>query len=149
MAKWRCRRSSNRRQRTRPGEQPVKNAPQPLRFLGVALLGIGALAWIELHEVMDLAKKWPRSSQLPHQPLDHASLGGTVLRPQLAGLLGEIEQDRSRLHEMEAVVSVNDGGDLVVRRDLEKVGLELLAFGDVDLGEPDRAALLPVGVVHV
>src|SRR5262245_23532944 len=64
---------------------------------------------------------------------------------------------RSRLHEMEAVVSVDDGGDLVVRRDLEKVGLELLAFGDVDwvssigqldLFEHDRH-LLPVGVVHV
>jgi hypothetical protein len=42
---------------------------------------------------------------------------------------------------MESIVAVDDGRDLVVGRDLEKVGLELFAFGDVDwvspIGQPD------------
>src|SRR6187431_1011915 len=93
MAKWRCRRSSNRRQRTRPRRAAGRERPKA-----------ASLPW----------RSAPRR---------------------------EIEQDRSRLHEMESIVAVDDGRDLVVGRDLEKVGLELFAFGDVDwvspIGQPD------------
>src|SRR5262249_44312834 len=75
-----------------------------------------------------------------------------VLRPELARLFGEVEQDCARLHEMQPVLCVDDGRDLVVRRYSQEGGIELLVFQDIegvstvgqtDLLEHDRD-LLPV-----
>src|SRR5262249_49126263 len=66
------------------------------------------------------------------QPFGHAVALELVGRQQLAGLLGEIEQDRARLHQAEIVVAIDDRRNAVVRADLEKLGLELLILADVD-----------------
>jgi len=58
------------------------------------------------------------------------------MRPKLAGLLGEIKQDRSGLHEPKSVVGIDDRRDLVVGRDGEKVGMELVVLADVDRVHP-------------
>src|SRR5262249_29227016 len=71
-------------------------------------------------------------AHLPHQPFGDAVALELVGRQELAGLLGEIEQDRARLHQAEIVVAIDDRRDAVVRADLEELGLELLVLADVD-----------------
>jgi hypothetical protein len=110
----------------------VEHAVEPLRLLEVALLGVGRLALVVLHEVVHLPEHRADAAHLPHQPLGHAVALELVGRQQLAGLLGEVEQDRARLHQAEIVVAIDDRRDAVVRADLEELGLELLVLADVD-----------------
>src|SRR4051794_27948409 len=74
-------------------EPPVEHGPEPLGLARIALLRVGARARIEFQEMVNLTKDRPRPAHLPHQPLDHAPFGWKILRPQLARLLGEIEQN--------------------------------------------------------
>ena len=71
----------------------------------------------------------------------HAVAAFAFLRHQLAGLVGEIDQDRAGLEQRHAVVAVDDGGDAVVRADLQELRLELLVLVDVDrmrrVGQPE------------
>jgi hypothetical protein len=58
-------------------------------------------------------------------------------RHELAGLLGEVHQDRARLENRDRLAAalrilVDDGRNAVVGRDGEKLRLELLALADVD-----------------
>ncbi len=81
---------------------------------------------------MHLADHRADAAHLPHQPFHRLPVRRRLLGPELAGLLGEIHQDRARLEQRSAVVAVDDGGDAVVGADLEEIGLELLVLGDVD-----------------
>ena len=84
------------------------------------------------HEVMHLAEHRAGTAHLPHQPLDDAIARVARFRQQLAGLVGEIDQDHARLHQRDVVLAVDDRRDSIVWRDLQKVGCELLVFRDVD-----------------
>ena len=55
-----------------------------------------------------------------------------MLRHQLASLIGEVDEDRARLHQCHLGVAVDDGRDAVVGADLEEFRLELLVLADVD-----------------
>ena len=50
---------------------------------------------------------------------------------ELAGLGGEILQDRARLHQADACLVISDGRDLPVGRDTEELRLMLFARADV------------------
>ena len=82
--------------------------------------------------MVHLADHRPDAAHLPHQPLHDEPVAVLVLGYELAGLVGEIEQDGAGLEQRAAVVAVDDRGDAVVGADLQEVGLELLVLGDVD-----------------
>src|SRR6266536_5975736 len=114
------------------GEPAVEHAVEPVRLLEKALLGVGGLALVVFHEMVDLAEHRTGSSHLPHQPLERAIAWLTRLRQELSGLLREIDHERRRFHQPHARIVVDDGGDAIVRADLQEVGLELLVLADVD-----------------
>src|SRR4029077_5588860 len=64
--------------------------------------------------------------------LDDAVTAFTRFRHQLAGLVGEIDQDGARFHQRNIGVAVDDRRDTVVWCDLEKVRCELFVFGNID-----------------
>src|SRR5205085_2766347 len=74
-------------------------------------------------------------------------------RIELARLFAEIHEDGARFEHALAIVTIDDRRDFAIRRNLEKIGGELLVLADVDrvnrIGEPhllkrDRN-LTPVG----
>jgi hypothetical protein len=54
------------------------------------------------------------------------------LRQQLAGLVGEIDEDCTRLHQACTVFAVDDRRNAIVGADLQEFRLELLVLTDVD-----------------
>ncbi len=83
-----------------------------------------------------MAKKpsWPRTrpdaADLPVEPLERPVAFGAVTGEQAAGLLGEIDEDRPALEDRQRAAGafgVDNGGNLVVGRDLEKGRVVLLA----------------------
>src|SRR5262249_56541054 len=56
----------------------------------------------------------------------------TLLRHELSGLVREVDHERGRFHQADAGVAVDDGGNAVVRTDLQELRLELLVLADVD-----------------
>src|SRR4051794_13382296 len=122
------------------GEPAVEHAIEPVRLLQVALFRVGSLALVVFHEVMDLAEHRPRAAHLPHQPFDAAVAPLALGREQLAGLVGEIDENCARLHQRLTTVVIDDRGDAIVRRDFQKLRFELFVFSDVDrmrrVGEP-------------
>jgi hypothetical protein len=66
-----------------------------------------------------------------HQPGQHLpAIGRGIGRQELAGLLGEVEQDRVAVEHDHAVIV--DRRHLGVRIDLEKLRLELVALAGID-----------------
>src|SRR5713101_5140976 len=95
--------------------------------------------------MVDLAGHRPEPAHLPHQPFEHRHLAPHVaLRPELAGLLAEINEDRAGFENADRrtarAVAVDDRRDPVVGADLEEIGLELLALADIHrlyrIGQP-------------
>src|SRR4051794_11202977 len=127
-------------------ETLVEDAVKPVRFLRVALEAVtSVLLLLDLEEVMHLSRHRPEPAHLPHQPFQHRHLLSQIaLRPELAGLLAEINQDRARFENADRLparpVAVEDRRDPVVRADLQEFRLELLTLGDVDrhhlVGQP-------------
>ena len=89
--------------------------------------------------MVDLPRTRPESTHLEHQPLQNRNAFHQIFREELAGLLAQIQQNRARFEHTDGpairAVGVDDGGDLVVRTDLQEFGFELLIFGDID--DPD------------
>src|SRR5581483_2658757 len=87
-------------------------------------------------EVTGLAEIRADAAYLHEKPLQHFVLLRLVLRQELAGLAGEINQDRPGFENRQRLaaqtVPVDDRGDFVVRTDLEKFRFELVAPLDVD-----------------
>ncbi|MNR16710.1 hypothetical protein D3C85_1333290 [compost metagenome] len=77
------------------------------------------------------------AAHLPEQPLQALLAATRVLRDETAGLLGEIEQDGAGLEQRQRRAAicrlvVDNGGDAIVRRDLQEVRLELFVLADID-----------------
>jgi hypothetical protein len=75
--------------------------------------------------------------------LQRLDAGAQVGRQQAPRLLGEIEEDRAGLEDGQGAAAcrglmVDDRRDLVVGRDREKRGRELLAGGETDRDDPVR-----------
>src|SRR6516165_104438 len=113
-------------------EPPVEHAIQAMRLLEIALLGVGRLALVVFHEMVDLPEHRSRPAHLPHQPFQHAVAWLALLRQQLACLVREIDHQRTRLHQADPGVAVDDGRNAIVGADLEKLRFELLVLADVD-----------------
>jgi len=101
-------------------------------FLQVTLFRVGRLALVVFHEVVNLAEHRAGSAHLPHQPFDRAIALRAILGEQLAGLVGEVDQDRARLHQAQPIVAIDDRRDTIVRCNLEKIRLELFVLRDID-----------------
>src|SRR3546814_10166967 len=82
-------------------EPPVEHAQQPLRLVDVALqrpLVLVVLAG-ELVEEPDLPEHRPDRRHLEKHPLDRLPARGCVGGDELAGLVGQVHQDRARLEQ--------------------------------------------------
>ncbi len=99
----------------------IEHAEQALRLgdVAVARTLVLVLATRELVEEAELAEHRPDPAHLEHHPLDRLVAAGRILRNQLAGLVGEIDQDRARFEQRQRLalrtVRVEDRGNLVVR----------------------------------
>ena len=85
----------------------------------------------------EVAERRPHIRDLDHQPLDHVVLPRRVPGHELAGLLGEIHQDRAgfehRVRLATRPVLIDDHRNLLVRIELLEVGRECCrARPDVD-----------------
>src|SRR3954466_10039972 len=85
---------------------------------------------------MTLAGLGSEIGHLPEQPLIDCDTSAFVIGVEPAGLAAEILQDCTRLENRYGAtartIRIDDRGHAVVRRDLEKIRLELLALGNVD-----------------
>ena len=85
---------------------------------------------------MHLPEHRPYATHLEHQPLQHSVTSRGILRQELAGLLREINQDRPGLEECERLsaraIAIDNRGNLAVGIYRHKLGLELIALGNVD-----------------
>src|SRR5580700_7083302 len=112
----------------------VEDAVEPVRFLRVAFEAVApVLLLFDLQEMVHLARHRTKAAHLPHQPFEHRYLLTQIaLRPELAGLLAEIDQDRARFEDADRLparpLDVDDRGDAIVRADLQEFRLELLAL---------------------
>jgi hypothetical protein len=81
-------------------------------------------------EEAELAEHRADAAHLEHHPLDGLVAAGRILRDQLAGLVGEIQQDRAGFEQRERLavraVRIDDRGDLVVRVQRQERGRELV-----------------------
>src|SRR3990167_8405815 len=118
------------------GQLLVHHAIEPPGFVGVAVDGVLDLLRRIQAEVVRLAQHRAHASHLEHQPLQHLELRAVRLRQELAGPGREVEQDGPRLEQADGLaigpLRIDQRGNLVVRADLEKGGLELIALADVD-----------------
>ena len=94
-----------------------------------------------------LAEHRADARHLDHHPLDDIVALAGVLGQELAGLFGEVEQDRPELDHGVGLpartVMIDDRWNLGVRIDLQELRAELLALPDVDeLGVIGQARLL-------
>src|SRR5687767_11316403 len=117
-------------------QSPIHDAVETIRFVLVAVHGVLDLLRRVAEEVVRLAEHRADVAHLEHGPLHHLPALAQVLRQELAGLRGEVEEHRTRFGERERLavgaVGIDHRRHLVVGRDLEEVGLELVAHADVD-----------------
>ena len=123
------------------GESLVQDAIEPSGLLHVAIHRIGDALRRVLDEVMILTGHGSEPGHLPHEPLEHVDPGARLLREEAPRLRGEVDQDRAGFEDGDrpaAVtrIGVDDGGNAIVRRDGQELGLELLAAADVDRLHP-------------
>src|SRR3989441_624600 len=111
---------------------PVK----PVGLVLVAVHRVLDLLGRVLQEMVRLPEHRADVPHLEHGPLHHLPAIAQVARQEPAGLGGQVEQHRARLGERERFSAraflVDHRRNLVVRRDGEKLGLELVAGADVD-----------------
>jgi len=115
----------------------VEHAVQTVRLLHIAVDRIRNPARRVNAEMVVLSGHRSQPAHLPEQPLRHGLPTADVLRQEAAGLLGEVQEDGARLEQADwlaaiARCGIDDRRHSVVRRDGEKVGLELIAGADVD-----------------
>ena len=102
-----------------------------LGFVQVPVDRVGHLLGREMAEVHGLPRIGPDAGGNEHQPGQQlAAQLGRALGQELAGLLGEVEQDGVAVEH--DGVAVDDGRRLAVRIDGKKRGLVLLALARVD-----------------
>src|SRR5438874_578183 len=117
-------------------ELPVEHAVEAVGLVLVAVHGVLDLLRRIAEEVMRLAEHRADVAHLRHHPLHHLPALADVLRQEFAGLRREIKKHRARLGERERLSVgpplVDHRRDLVVGRNREEVGLELIARADID-----------------
>src|SRR5262249_7904998 len=89
-----------------------------------------------LREVVVLPAHRAKAAHLPEEPLDGLVALARVGRKELAGLLGEIEQHGARFEHRDGLAAalrlvIDQRRNAVVRRNRQKLRLELLALADV------------------
>src|SRR4029078_5392641 len=76
----------------------VHDRIEPPRLLRVPLESVAAIVLIfEGDEMMHLSRNRPGAAVLEHEPFEDRDARLQVLRPELAGLLAEIDENRARL----------------------------------------------------
>src|SRR5258708_30895618 len=85
----------------RLAEPRIEDAVKPVRLLGIAFEAVApVLLVLDAEEMMHLPRHRAKPAHLPHQPFEHRHLLAQIaLRPELAGLLAEIEQDRAAFED--------------------------------------------------
>ncbi|MNT17947.1 hypothetical protein D3C72_1531280 [compost metagenome] len=83
-----------------------------------------------------LSRHRAQAAHLPEQPLHDFGTSPHIHRQELPAFLGQVLQNRARLEQGQRRAAifrrlVDDGGNAVIRRDGEKLGLELLALADM------------------
>ncbi|MBA7484260.1 hypothetical protein ES707_19784 [subsurface metagenome] len=119
------------------GEALVEHAVETVGLVHIAVDGVFDLFLRVDIEVMVLSRHRPEAAHLPERPLDHVIAGMKIGGQELAGLLAEVKQHRAGLEDRDRLAAalrfvIDHRGDAVVRRDLQKVRLELLALADLD-----------------
>ena len=99
------------------GKTAVEDSVEAVRFVEIALLGIGRFSLVEAHEVVDLSEERADAAHLPHQPFDHLPARLLRGRHELARLFSQIKQYGARFHHRGAGAVIDNGGDLVVGAD--------------------------------
>src|SRR3977135_330328 len=89
-----------------PGELLVEHAVEAVDLVAVAIDRVGGLVVGVLREVVVLPAHRSAPAQLPKQPLDRVVALARIGRQELAGLLGEVEQDRARLEHRDRRAAV-------------------------------------------
>ena len=113
----------------------VEHAIQTQRFFAKTFDGVGNF-FFKAVKIIGLAEHGPDSAHLKHQPLNHQIALPQVGRPELAGLLRQIHQDRARLEKRERLTAgtfgVDDRRNFVVRIDRQILRLELVVLTEID-----------------
>src|SRR4051794_2292617 len=119
-----------------PGELLVEHTIEAIGLVLVPVHRVLDLLGRIAEEMVRLAEHWADVAHLRHHPLHHLPALADVLRQEFARLGGEVEEHRARLGEHQRLsaraVLVDHRRDLVVRRDGEELGLELLALADIN-----------------
>ena len=117
-------------------EALVDHAVDALGLVGVAVDRVLEFLGRIPAEMMRLAEHRADTRHLEHQPLDDVVLSARVRRHQLAGLLGQVHQDRARLENRDRLAARSFGighrGHAIVGADFQELGLELIAGADID-----------------
>ncbi|KAG1252316.1 hypothetical protein G6F68_011843 [Rhizopus microsporus] len=119
------------------GQALVHHPVQAAHLVVIALDRIRDLLRRVHIEVTHLAAHRAQTGHLPEQPFQGGDAAARVAGQELAGLLGQVQQDRTRLeHALRGTAIgwglVDDGRHLVVGRDRKEFRLELVARADVD-----------------
>src|SRR5580765_8470896 len=101
----------------------VEDAVEPAGLRHVTVEPVAAVRLVlDLQEMVDLAGHRPEPAHLPHQPFEHRHLAAQIaLRPELAGLLSEVDEDRAGFEDADRraarAVAVDDRRDPVIGAD--------------------------------
>ena len=120
------------------GEPVVEHAVEAVGLVGEAVDGVFliALAVAEPAEMSGLAELGALVGHLPDQPLRDLVLGARILRPELAGLLGDVHHDGAGLEHADGRAAVlglvvDHHGHAVIGVHPQEVLVELVALLDV------------------
>src|SRR4051812_7277470 len=126
----------------------VDHAIKTIGFVLVAVHRVLDLLGRVAEEVVSLAEHRPDVTHLEHGPLHHLPALAKVGGQELSRLGSQIEKHGTRLGERERLaaraVGIDHRRHLVVRRDFEELGLELVALADIDRDHAVRRA----GLLH-
>ena len=129
-----------------PAQALVHHAVESQGFIAVTVDGVRNPARRVTQEMTALTEHRAHATDLKHQPLQHDVLRPHFARHELPGLFRQILQDRTGFENRKRLaagaIAIDDGGDLVIRVDLEKARLELLATQNIDGLEPIAKARL-------
>src|SRR5688572_31283170 len=125
-------------------QPPIHNPVEAIRFVLVAVHGVLDLLRRVAQKVVRLPEHRADVAHLEHGPLHHLPALAQILRQEPAGLGRQIEKHRAGLGERERLavgtVGIHHRRHLVVGRDLEEIGLELVAGADIDRDHAVRRA---------
>src|SRR3984957_6775266 len=119
------------------GEPLVEHAIETIGLVHIAVDRVFDFLLGVVAEVMVLARHRPEPAHLPERPLQGVVTAVDIGGKKLSGLLGEIEQHRAGFEDRDRLAAafrlvIDHRGNAVVRRDRQKLRLELIALADID-----------------